>query len=148
MAQWKWTIYDTNLLDTTLYKYLKGCGKMKVNILEAVEVFYLPYALKYINAPPLEIQKAFQRSIDLLQSRVKIMSLDAGIELRPDTYRFDSSVAAMDGKPFGLAQPGVAIREGSLPQATVQIDNNDDDDDDDDWDAPMTTSYMKVNLED
>jgi hypothetical protein len=69
MPQWKWTIYETNNVDTKLYQYLKNCGQMKANIVQAIEIFYLPYALKYSKAPPLEIQKAFQKSIDLLQSQ-------------------------------------------------------------------------------
>lgn len=51
----------------------------KESIVQAIEAFYLPYALKHTGASPLEIQKAYQRSIDTLQSRAKIMALDAGI---------------------------------------------------------------------
>ncbi|WP_310425394.1 hypothetical protein [Chamaesiphon sp. VAR_48_metabat_135_sub] len=54
---------------------------MKADIMEAVEAFYLPYALKYRGASPLEIRKAYQKSIDTLQSRVKIMALDAGMSI-------------------------------------------------------------------
>ncbi len=79
MPQWKWTIYESNELDRLLYEYLKSCKRMKDNIIQALEAFYLPYALKYTGASPLEVRKAYQRSIDTLQSRVKIMALDAGM---------------------------------------------------------------------
>ena len=52
---------------------------MKIDVMQAVEAFYLPYALKYAGASSLEIRKAYQKSIDTLQSRVKIMALDAGM---------------------------------------------------------------------
>jgi hypothetical protein len=84
MPQWKWTIYQSNELDKLLYEYLKSCSRMKDNIIQAIEAFYLPYALKHIGASPLEVQKAYQRSIDILQSRVRIMKLDAGVPIGTD----------------------------------------------------------------
>lgn len=84
MPQWKWTIYESNELDKLLYGYLKSCSRMKDNIIQAIEAFYLPYALKHIGASPLEVQKAYQRSIDILQSRVRIMKLDAGVLIGTD----------------------------------------------------------------
>lgn len=54
---------------------------MKADIIQAVEAFYLPYAVKYMGASPLEVQKAYQKSIDTLQSRVRIMALDAGMSI-------------------------------------------------------------------
>lgn len=79
MPQWKWTIYESNELDKLLYEYLKSCKRIKESIVQAIEAFYLPYALKHTGASPLEIQKAYQRSIDTLQSRARIMALDAGM---------------------------------------------------------------------
>ena len=81
MPQWKWTIYESNELDRLLYEYLKSCKRMKDNIIQALEAFYLPYALKHLGASPLEVQKAYQRSIDTLQSRIRIMSLDADLPI-------------------------------------------------------------------
>jgi hypothetical protein len=81
MPQWKWTIYESNELDRLLYEYLKSCKRMKDNIIQALEAFYLPYALKHLGASHLEVQKAYQRSIDTLQSRIRIMSLDADLPI-------------------------------------------------------------------
>jgi hypothetical protein len=79
MPDWKWRVNEGKELEKILFEYLKSCRQMKADILQAVEAFYLPYALKYRGASPLEIRKAYQKSIDTLQSRVKIMALDAGM---------------------------------------------------------------------
>jgi hypothetical protein len=79
MPDWKWRVNEGKELEKVLFEYLKSCRQMKADIIQAVEAFYLPYALKYRGASPLEIRKAYQRSIDTLQSRVKIMALDAGM---------------------------------------------------------------------
>ncbi|WP_309729926.1 hypothetical protein [Chamaesiphon sp. OTE_75_metabat_556] len=85
MPQWKWTIYESNELDKLLYEYLKSCKRMKDNIIQALEAFYFPYALKHMGASPLEVRKAYQRSIDTLQSRIRIMSLDADLPIDENT---------------------------------------------------------------
>lgn len=54
---------------------------MKEAIIQALEAFYLPYALQFTGSSPVEIQKAYQKSIDALQSRARIMSIDAGIKI-------------------------------------------------------------------
>ncbi len=81
MPDWKWRVNEGRQLEKILFEYLKSCRQMKADIMEAVEAFYLPYALKYRGASPLEIRKAYQKSIDTLQSRVKIMALDAGMSI-------------------------------------------------------------------
>jgi hypothetical protein len=111
MPQWKWTIYESNELDKLLYEYLKSCKRIKESIVQAIEAFYLPYALKHTGASPLEIQKAYQRSIDTLQSRARIMALDAGmvveINVEPANVSanvspiFDSVNAALAGRQNG-----------------------------------------------
>jgi hypothetical protein len=107
MPQWKWTIYESNELDKLLYEYLKSCKRIKESIVQAIEAFYLPYALKYTGASPLEIQKAYQRSIDTLQSRARIMALDAGmaveINVEPANVSpiFDSVNVALAGRQNG-----------------------------------------------
>jgi hypothetical protein len=79
MPDWKWRVNEGKEFEQILFEYLKSCRQMKADIIQAVEAFYLPYALKYKGASPLEIRKAYQKSIDTLQSRVKIMALDAGM---------------------------------------------------------------------
>jgi hypothetical protein len=79
MPDWKWRVNEGKELEKVLFEYLKNCRQMKADIIQAVEAFYLPYAIKNRGASPLEIRKAYQRSIDTLQSRVKIMALDAGM---------------------------------------------------------------------
>jgi hypothetical protein len=79
MPDWKWRVNEGKELEKILFEYLKNCRQMKADIIQAVEAFYLPYAIKNRGASPLEIRKAYQRSIDTLQSRVKIMALDAGM---------------------------------------------------------------------
>jgi hypothetical protein len=79
MPDWKWRVNEGKEFEQILFEYLKSCRQMKADIIQAVEAFYLPYALKYRGASPLEIRKAYQKSIDTLQSRVKIMALDAGM---------------------------------------------------------------------
>ncbi len=107
MSQWKWTIYESNELDRLLYEYLKSCKRMKDNIIQALEAFYLPYALKHLGASPLEIQKAYQRSIDTLQSRARIMALDAGMVVEKNVEHvdrlssFDSVSTALAGRQIG-----------------------------------------------
>jgi hypothetical protein len=81
MPDWKWRVNEGKELEKILFEYLKSCRQMKADIMQAVEAFYLPYALKYRGASPLEIRKAYQKSIDTLQSRVKIMALDAGMSI-------------------------------------------------------------------
>lgn len=81
MPDWKWRVNEGKQLEKILFEYLKSCRQMKADIMQAVEAFYLPYALKYRGASPLEIRKAYQKSIDTLQSRVKIMALDAGMSI-------------------------------------------------------------------
>jgi hypothetical protein len=81
MPDWKWRVNEGKELEQILFEYLKSCRQMKADIMQAVEAFYLPYALKYRGASPLEIRKAYQKSIDTLQSRVKIMALDAGMSI-------------------------------------------------------------------
>jgi hypothetical protein len=81
MPDWKWRVNEGKELEKILFEYLKSCRQMKADIMQAVEAFYLPYALKYSGASPLEILKAYQKSIDTLQSRVKIMALDAGMSI-------------------------------------------------------------------
>lgn len=122
MPQWKWTIYESNELDRLLYEYLKSCKRMKESIVQAIEAFYLPYALKHLGASPLEVQKAYQRSIDTLQSRIRIMSLDADLPID------DRTVHAVVNERSKLHH--------RLPQTTVtnanahvdRIDFHDDDD--------------------
>jgi hypothetical protein len=107
MPQWKWTIYESNELDKLLYEYLKSCKRIKESIVQAIEAFYLPYALKYTGASPLEIQKAYQRSIDTLQSRARIMAIDAGmvVEMNVEPANvspiFDSVSVALAGRQNG-----------------------------------------------
>lgn len=79
MPDWKWRVNEGKQLEKILFEYLKSCRQMKIDVMQAVEAFYLPYALKYAGASSLEIRKAYQKSIDTLQSRVKIMALDAGM---------------------------------------------------------------------
>jgi hypothetical protein len=81
MSYWKWIVNESKELEKILFEYLRSCRQMKTDIIQAVEAFYLPYALKYIGASPLEVRKAYQKSIDTLQSRVRIMALDAGISI-------------------------------------------------------------------
>jgi hypothetical protein len=81
MPDWKWRVNEGKEFEQILFEYLKSCRQMKADIMQAVEAFYLPYALKYRGASPLEIRKAYQKSIDTLQSRVKIMALDAGMSI-------------------------------------------------------------------
>ena len=76
---------------------------MKADIIQAVEAFYLPYALKYMGASPLEVQKAYQKSIDTLQSRVRIMALDAGISIDANAntqvrVNFDSESSPLEDR--------------------------------------------------
>jgi hypothetical protein len=107
MPQWKWTIYENNELDKLLYEYLKSCKRIKESIVQAIEAFYLPYALKHTGASPLEIQKAYQRSIDTLQSRARIMAIDAGmvVEMNVEPANvspiFDSVSVALAGRQNG-----------------------------------------------
>ncbi len=79
MPDWKWRVNEGKQLEKILFEYLKSCRQMKIDVMQAVEAFYLPYALKSAGASSLEIRKAYQKSIDTLQSRVKIMALDAGM---------------------------------------------------------------------
>ncbi len=79
--QWKWTVYPKNKIDVMLYEYLRSLDRMKEAIIQALEAFYLPYALQFTGSSPVEIQKAYQKSIDALQSRARIMSIDAGIKI-------------------------------------------------------------------
>jgi hypothetical protein len=81
MSYWKWIVNEGKELEKILFEYLRSCRQMKTDIIQAVEAFYLPYALKYMGASPLEVRKAYQKSIDTLQSRVRIMALDAGISI-------------------------------------------------------------------
>ena len=81
MPDWKWRVNEGKEFEQILFEYLKSCRQMKADIMQAVEAFYLPYALKYAGASSLEIRKAYQKSIDTLQSRVKIMALDAGMSI-------------------------------------------------------------------
>jgi hypothetical protein len=103
MPDWKWRVNEGKQLEKILFEYLKSCRQMKIDVMQAVEAFYLPYALKYAGASSLEIRKAYQKSIDTLQSRVKIMALDAGMstEAIPQSgseVSFDSVSAASAGR--------------------------------------------------
>jgi hypothetical protein len=86
MPDWKWRVNEGKEFEQILFEYLKSCRQMKADIMQAVEAFYLPYALKYRGASPLEIRKAYQKSIDTLQSRVKIMALDAGMSIEASEH--------------------------------------------------------------
>jgi hypothetical protein len=102
MPDWKWRVNEGKEFEQMLFEYLKSCRQMKADIMQAVEAFYLPYALKYSGASPLEILKAYQKSIDTLQSRAKIMALDAGISTAASEHirsevSFDRISAAVAG---------------------------------------------------
>lgn len=105
MPKWSWTIYESNEVDVKLYQYLKSLSRMKDKVTQALEAFYLPYALEHINASPVEIQKAYQRSIDLLQSRVRIMSIDAsnGVEVNVNTNSETQLQPSIDRQQINLA---------------------------------------------
>jgi hypothetical protein len=120
MPQWKWTIYESNELDKLLYGYLKSCSRMKDNIIQAIEAFYLPYALKHIGASPLEVQKAYQRSIDILQSRVRIMKLDAGVPIGgDDDIAVDGRRPALDRRLPSIQNP-LQMAKDDLPANEVE----------------------------
>jgi hypothetical protein len=150
LKYWKWTIYPKNLSEGILYNYLSGADKTKKLIIEVLEIFYLPYALQKSNASSLEIQKAFQRSIDLLQSRIRIMSLDAGemisisadLFLQPLTDKIQTPVP-IEVDPIlpsiSSSSPMFERQTQALTNSTITefSDDDDDDDDDMDWDAPV-----------
>jgi hypothetical protein len=134
MRQWKWTIYDRNEVDSVLYQYFKNCGRMKKTILEALEILYLPYALEYSNAPPLEIQRAFQKSIELLQSRVRLMSLDAGIAtgeayLPVKDRQVSIPIQVSDERPIDISESPARL----------------EDSDDEDWNA-LIVSEVEIDF--
>ena len=81
MSYWKWIVNEGKEIEKILFEYLRSCKHMKADIIQAIEAFYLPYAVKYMGASPLEVRKAYQKSIDTLQSRVRIMALDAGMSI-------------------------------------------------------------------
>jgi hypothetical protein len=138
MPKWSWTIYDSNELDVKLYQYLKSLSRMKDKVTQALEAFYLPYALEHINASPLEIQKAYQRSIDILRSRVRIMSLDAG---RGVDANVTTSVE-------GQLQPSIDRQQGNRAN-TERFDNLDElDEDVFDDEPPFVTIERIMKLED
>jgi hypothetical protein len=139
MPQWKWTIYESNELDKLLYEYLKSCKRMKESIVQAIEAFYLPYALKHMGASPLEVQKAYQRSIDILRSRVRIMSLDAG---RGVDANVTTSVE-------GQLQPSIERQQGNRAN-TERFDDRDELDEDvfDDEPPLFVTIERIMKLED
>jgi hypothetical protein len=157
LKYWKWTVYPNNLLEGMLYTYLSGASKTKKLIIEVLEIFYLPYALQKSNAPPLEIQKAFQRSIDLLQSRIRIMSLDAGGIVSIPVDLFSQSLTNKIQTPISIETilpiiPSSSVIFDSQNQdVTTPIapkSNDDNDDDDMDWDAPLiATKTLNFNLD-
>jgi hypothetical protein len=121
MPDWKWRVNEGKELEQMLFAYLKSCRQMKADIIQAVEAFYLPYALKYGGASPLEICKAYQKSIDTLQSRAKIMALDIGIstETIPQSGGFANENASFDR---------VSTASADLQQlAKDEVDKVDDD---------------------
>jgi hypothetical protein len=119
MPKWSWTIYESNEVDAKLYQYLKSLSRMKDKVTQALEAFYLPYALEYINASPLEIQKAYQRSIDILRSRARIMSLDAG----------KGSDVNVHTSSEGQLQPSIDRQQSNLAN-TKRFDDKDELDED------------------
>jgi hypothetical protein len=93
---------------------------MKADIMQAVEAFYLPYALKSRGASPLEIRKAYQKSIDTLQSRAKIMALDTGISTEASEH-IRSEVS------FDLISAAVAGHQDRVDREVDEVDKVDDD---------------------
>jgi hypothetical protein len=120
MPDWKWRVNEGKELEQILFEYLKSCRQMKADIMQAVEAFYLPYALKYRGASPLEIRKAYQKSIDILQSRVKIMALDAGMSI-------EASENIRSEVSFDRISAASADRHQLDKDAVDEVDKVDDD---------------------
>jgi hypothetical protein len=120
MPDWKWRVNEGKQLEKILFEYLKSCRQMKIDVMQAVEAFYLPYALKYAGASPLEIRKAYQKSIDTLQSRVKIMALDAGMSI-------EASENIRSEVSFDRISPASEDRHQLKKDAVDEVDKADDD---------------------
>jgi hypothetical protein len=117
MPDWKWRVNEGKEFEQMLFEYLKSCRQMKADIIQAVEAFYLPYALKYGGASPLEVRKAYQKSIDTLQSRAKIMALDAGIST-------DTSEHIRSEVSFDLISAAKADRQHRLDREVDEVDDD------------------------
>jgi hypothetical protein len=120
MPDWKWRVNEGKQLEKILFEYLKSCRQMKIDVMQAVEAFYLPYALKYAGASSLEIRKAYQKSIDTLQSRVKIMALDAGMSI-------EASENIRSEVSFERISPASEDRHQLKKDAVDEVDKADDD---------------------
>ena len=120
MPDWKWRVNEGKQLEKILFEYLKSCRQMKIDVMQAVEAFYLPYALKYAGASSLEIRKAYQKSIDTLQSRVKIMALDAGMSI-------EASENIRSEVSFDRTSIAKAGHQDRLDREVDEVDKVDDD---------------------
>jgi hypothetical protein len=120
MPDWKWRVREGKQFEQIIFEYLKSCRQMKADIMQAVEAFYLPYALKYSGASPLEILKAYQKSIDTLQSRAKIMALDTGISTEASEH-IRSEVS------FARTSIAKAGHQDRLDREVDEVDKVDDD---------------------